>query len=91
MNEKATQFIVLESKINSGLSKDTGNWKDEPKLDQATRNVMAMAYEMQESKVDLKKLTDANFIVISPEAKVKKHKKFLNKERMLKKQHMLNV
>lgn len=100
LDKEATQFIVLESKINAGLDKTTKNWKDETKLDQATRNVMAMAYEIQMAKEKkerdvnpeeyLGQLT-VNFIVISPEARVKKHKKFLDKERMLKKQHMLNV
>jgi len=58
----ATQFVVVEAKINAPLSASTKNADD---FDQVARNVASMACEVNLAKLDPARFTSLGFYVVS--------------------------
>lgn len=63
LDNNATQFTVVEAKINSPLSSGTSNAKY---FDQAARNVACIAEVLARSKVDATNLLKLDFVVLAP-------------------------
>ena len=63
----ATQFIVCEAKLGSGLSAGTTN---AAAFDQAARNVACMAHMIGIAKVPINRFEHIGFYVIAPEAQI---------------------
>lgn len=64
---EATQFIVCEAKLGSGLSPRT---KNAPGYDQAARNVACMAYMLGMANVPVDQLKRLAFYVIAPRKQI---------------------
>jgi hypothetical protein len=67
LQPKATQLVVLEAKISSGLSSKT---KNVPYFDQAARNVACIAEVLNRSKRNPADLDRLGFCVLAPRAKI---------------------
>ena len=63
----ATQFLVLEAKMNSKLSSGTSN---APYFDQAVRNVACIAEVLLRANRPADQLTDLAFYVLAPQAAI---------------------
>jgi hypothetical protein len=64
LDTSATQFTVVEAKINSPLSPGTTNAKY---FDQAARNVACMAEVLARSKGEVTNLVRLDFVVLAPQ------------------------
>ncbi|MBA3534124.1 MAG: hypothetical protein H0T73_19560 [Ardenticatenales bacterium] len=65
----ATQFVVLEAKLFSGLAIGVSKI---PFFDQAARNVACMSETLHQAKIDLATLSSLGFVVLAPESQIKK-------------------
>ena len=63
----ATQLVVVEAKLGSGLSEGT---KNAPHYNQAARNACCLAHIASEAKINPAKLTTFAFYVVAPESRV---------------------
>lgn len=78
----AKQFIVIESKLFSGLSSGTTNAAG---YDQAVRNVVCMAKALEMSQISADAIDSLGFYVIAPKSRVAKHESYLKPESMARK------
>jgi hypothetical protein len=67
LKRNARQFIVLEAKMRSGLSKGVTN---APFYDQASRTIACMAREIQESKNQVENRLFTGFYIIAPRKRI---------------------
>ncbi|MCC6242138.1 MAG: hypothetical protein IT353_04825 [Gemmatimonadaceae bacterium] len=70
LRPEATQFLVVEAKMGSPLSAGTKHAAD---YNQAARNVACMIKLIERYVTSGASLSDARFIVIAPESKLKEH------------------
>ncbi len=73
----ATQFSVIESKMQSPLSKGT---QHAPNFDQAARNVACMAESLKQSNRKPELFTNLGFLVLAPQTELGKFTHLVNKE-----------
>lgn len=71
LNNKPTQFTVVEAKIGAPLSKRTSNASY---FDQAARNVACMAEAIAQAQVRPASLLKLDFIVLAPKASIQQGK-----------------
>ena len=66
LNEKASQFVVIEAKMFSGLSKGV---KNAPYFDQAARTMACMAEVVKRAQICLSQFQNIAFYVVAPKSK----------------------
>jgi hypothetical protein len=67
LNNNATQFVVVEAKIDSRLSSGVTHAKN---FDQAARSIACMAEVLRRGKIHPSNLDKLAFIVLAPQAKI---------------------
>jgi hypothetical protein len=63
LKSDADQFVVIEAKMFSNLSRGT---KNAPEYNQAARNVACMAFTIARSEIEVSDLESVGFFVIAP-------------------------
>lgn len=79
LREDASQFVVIEAKMFSGLSKGV---KHAPYFNQVARTVACMAEAVKRAPICPSTLQDIAFYVVAPESQIEKgiFRKFMNKD-----------
>jgi hypothetical protein len=82
LRRDAQQFVVIEAKLGSGLSKGV---KNSPDYGQAARNAACIAYAVQLAGLQPASLTSLAFYVVAPEQQIHSglFEDFATKERIL--------